>query len=114
MDVFEFIKKYCPVGNGDLIILYAFKKGWKITTIEIKERLKLSYNHAYNILKKMETAGFCKCIKRVGKQADIYEFNGSGKYLIKRIFERKIMPYVNITPEEFLNIEEVEIALKFN
>ena len=114
MDVFEFIKKYCPVGNGDLILLLAFKNGWKITASDASKKLNLDLSHACRILRKMMDAGFCKRRKPDGKKSYVYEFNGSGKYLIKRIFERKITPYVDMTPEEFLKIEEVEIALKFS
>ena len=59
-------------------------------------------------------AGFCKRRKPDGKKSYVYEFNGSGKYLIKRIFERKIMPYVNITPEKFLETDEVKVFVEFS
>ena len=114
MDVLEFIKRSCPVGNGDLIILYAFKKGWKVTAPETAKRLGLRPEHVRRILNTMKSAGFCRSYKVEEKRAKIYEFNGKRKYLIKGIFEKKIMPYVNITPEEFLKIEEVEVALKFS
>ena len=114
MDVFKFLKSYCPIGNGDLIFLYAFKRNWKFKTPELCKRIGIKANHANKILRVMEAKGYCKRYYEDNKLTLTWEFNGEAKKVVKRIFERKILPYVNITPEEFLNIEEVEIALKFN
>ena len=111
METLEFIKKYCPVGNGDLILLLAFKNKGKVTTTDVEKRLKLSKSHANRILRKMEAAGFCRREKIKSSPAYLYVFNNSLLYLIKRIFERKIMPYVPLTPEKFLETEEIEIFI---
>ncbi|RLG59187.1 MAG: hypothetical protein DRN95_02710 [Candidatus Hydrothermarchaeota archaeon] len=112
MDVFEFIKKYCPVGNADLILLYAFKNNWKVTIPELRNKLKLNHAHIYRILRKMEGAGFCRRKKPEKGRTYIYEFNGSSKYLLKRDFEKKITPYIGLTPEKFLKTEKIDFVIK--
>jgi len=113
MDAFEFLKKYCPVGNGDLILLYAFKNNWMTTAPEVAKRIKIRPDHARRILNTMKATGFCTRIKVDNKRAMVYRFNGKGKSSVKRIFNKKIMPYVNLTPEEFLRVEEIDIVLTF-
>jgi len=113
MDVFEFLRKYCPVGNGDLTFLYAFKKKWKFKTPELCKRIGIKANHANKILRVMEAKGYCKSYYENNERALTWEFNNEARKAVARIFERKILPYVPLTPEEFLNTERVDIVLKY-
>lgn len=82
MDVFEFTKKkYCPIGNGDLILLYAFKNNWETTVPDVMKKFGLKNGHAHRILRVMEANGYCK---RVRQNAKIFGFYSKNFFSIYR------------------------------
>jgi len=113
MEIFRFLKTYCPIGNGDLTFLYAFRRNWKFKTPELAKQIGISTSHANKILKAMQAKGYCKCYYENNKRVLTWKFNNEAKKVVKKIFERKIMPYVPLTPKEFLRTEEIDIVIKY-
>lgn len=119
--MFEFLKNYSGLGNGDLILLLAFRKGWKLKIRDCVENLGLRDAHAWRILETFRAKGICKKtrikvvipgIKKRRDYVNTYIFNNKAFKMVERIFEKKILPKVPITREDFLNKDEVHLIVE--
>ena len=121
MKTLKFLKEYCGLHNGNLLFLVAFKHNWKLTSKIVSEEMGIAINHAYNLLESFRTHGYCKKEKIIRKEKrpiggrrdiNLYIFNDTAKRIVNRIFEKKILPKVPITPEDFLKKDEVSIIIE--
>jgi len=121
METFRFLKEFVGLGNGDLILLLAFKKDWRLTIRDCMDNLGLQHAHAYRILETFNAKGICKKViikKRgnrdmgTGRKINVYIFNNGGAKIVEKIFEKKILPKIPLTPKDFKKAKEIDLIIE--
>jgi len=121
MEVFKFLKEVLGLGNGDLTLLLALKKDWVLSTNDVSKKLNIRYSHAYRILKTFNSYGWCRIERKqmkdkkgneINRFNTFFVFNEKGKKLVNEVFEKKILPKIPLTPDEFIKTNELDLIVE--
>lgn len=115
------MERIVGLGNGDLILLLAFKNNWKLKIRDCVDNLKLRHAHAWRILETFKAKGICRkeIIKKTGngnikggRRINVYIFNDKAVSIVGYIFNKKILPKIPLTPEDFLKADELYLIVE--
>ncbi len=109
MDAFKFLKRHLGLGNGDLMLLYAFKHDWVITAPDARDDLPINHAHTYYILNSFSVKGMCRKEKPPEAKRYHFIFNGKSKSIVEHIFNEKILPHMELPPDEFKDCTDLEL-----
>jgi len=121
MKAIQFLKEYVGLHNGDLLFLLAFKHDWRLTSKIVSKEMGIAQNHAYNLLESFRTHGYCRKEKFYIDEKDhipgrrdrnLYIFNDTAKKIVKKIFEKKILPKIPLTPKEFKKAYKLRLIIE--